>query len=62
MILRIETPPQAVSLTILRMNIRKPPSHMTQSWVRMTKSATALPTPRKKSETMVEDMDLSSIN
>ena len=35
---------------------------MTKSRVTVTKAATALPTPRKKSETMVTDMDLSLIN
>ena len=62
MTLQIATPPQAVSLTVLRMKTRKPPSPMTQIRVTMRKSVTALPTTRKKSETMVADMDLSSIN
>ena len=53
-----------MSLTILRMKTRKPPSPTTQRRVTLTKSATALPTPipRKKYITMVAEMDLSSIN
>ena len=46
---------------ILKMKTRKPPSPTTQSPVTTTKSATALPTSRKKSETMVAEMNLSSI-
>ena len=61
MTFQIATPPQAVSLTIVRMRTRKPPSPMTQIQVTMTKAATALPTTKKKSETTVADMYLSLI-
>ena len=60
--LRRATPPQAVRLTILRMKTRKPPSPTTQSWETVTKATTALPKLRRKSETMVAEMDLSPIN
>ena len=56
------TPPQALKITIPLIKVRKPPSYTTQSRVTVTKAATALPTPRRKSETMVAEMDLSSIN
>ena len=55
MTLRRATPPQAVRL-------RKPPLSRTQSRATVTKSATALPTLRRKPATMVAEMDLSSIN
>ena len=50
MTLWIATPPQAVSLKILRMKTRRPPSPKTQSRVTMTKAAISLLTRRKKSE------------
>ena len=62
MTLRISTPPQAVRLTIIRMKTREPPLPTTQSQVTVTKAATDLPISRKKSETMVAEMGLSSIN
>ena len=40
----------------------KPASPTTQSWITVMKAATELSTPRKKSEIMVAEMDLSSIN
>ena len=42
--------------------VRKTPLRTTQSRLTVKKSATALPTPRRKPETMVAEMDLSSIN
>ena len=62
MILWIATPPQAVSLTILGKNTRKPSSPRTQSRVTMKKTETALLTARNTIETTVAEMDLSSIN
>ena len=55
-------PTQELRLTIPLMKVRKTPSPTTQSRVTLTKSAIALLTPRRKSETMVAAMDLSSIN
>ena len=62
MTLQIATPPQSVSLIILVMKTIKPPLPTTQSRLTMKKAATALPTTRKKFETIVAEMDLSSIN
>ena len=62
MTLQRVTPPQAARLTIPMMKSRKTPQPTTLSWVTVTKAATDLPTPRRKSETMVAEMDLSSIN
>ena len=62
MTLRRSTPPQAVRVTIPLMKVRETPLPTTQSWVTVAKAETALPTPRRKPETIVAEMDLSSIN
>ena len=54
-----------LDLLLFNLSMTNPSLHPlpnTQSWVTVTKSATALPTPRNKPETMVAEMDLSSIN
>ena len=62
MTLRRATHTQAVRLAIPPMKVRKTPLPTTQNRVTVTKSAAALPTPRRNYETMVAEMDLSSIN
>ena len=62
MTLQRVTPPQEVRTTITLTKGRKTPSSTTQSQGKVTRVATALPTPRRKPETMFAEMDLSLIN
>ena len=59
--LRIVTPNQAVRFKITLKKMRKPPSPMTQSLLMMTKTATDTSAERETFDSMVADMDLSSI-
>ena len=61
MTLRIATNHQSARLTIPVTKTRKPPSPTTQSRLKMKKTETDLSTARKTFETMVAEMDLSSI-